>query len=114
MAETRVRNATDALVKMGFSAAMAEAVKREEDTLGRLRSDLAVATKANQPRVLPHPKVIESFLANMLQILESDEQRARSMLKRFMPPLIITPQADGTHRLTGGLDLEATFESAFD
>ena len=101
-AETWVRNATVALVKMGFSPAMAEATKREEDALAKLRTELTAATRDNQPRVLPHPKVIETFLANMMQVLETDPARGKSQLKQFMPPVVITPQADGTFdELTG-------------
>jgi hypothetical protein len=60
--------------------------------------------------VLPHPKVVESFLGKLFDVLEVDQERGRALLRQFMPPLIITPQGDGTFRLSGGFDVEATFE----
>lgn len=109
-AEARVRNVTDALSKIGFSAALVERLKLDEANLARLRGDLEAAIRANQPRVLPHPKVIEGFLSQLLTLLETDQDRARALLQRYMPHLIVTPLPDGGFKVTGGFDLEATLE----
>jgi hypothetical protein len=49
-------------------------------------------------------------LKNLLELLEADEPRARDLLRRFMPPVVLTPKSDGGFSVTGGFDLEATLD----
>jgi hypothetical protein len=65
--------------KVGFSAALLERLKEDEANLARLRGGLEAATRENRPRVLPHPKVIEGFLSQLMAILETDQDRARAL-----------------------------------
>jgi site-specific DNA recombinase len=109
-AERRVRNVTEALAKVGVSAALLERLKEDEADLARLRGDLEAATRENRPGVLPHPRVIEGFLSQLMALLETDQDRARVLLKRYMPPLVVTPLDGGVFKVTGGFDLEATLE----
>ncbi len=101
---------TEALSKVGFSQALVERLKEDEASLARVRGQLEAATRENQPRVLPRPKVIEGFLAQLLALLETDQDRARGLLKRYMPPLVLTPLDGGGFKISGGFDLEATLE----
>ncbi|HZL17551.1 MAG TPA: hypothetical protein VFG23_07390, partial [Polyangia bacterium] len=96
---------------IGFSAALLERLKEDEANLARVRGELEAATRENRPRVLPHPKVIEGFLSELLALLESDQDRARALLKRFMPPLVLMPLEGGAFKITGGFDLDATLET---
>jgi hypothetical protein len=108
-ADDRIRNLTDGLARIGFSAALAARLVEEEAAKARLQSE-ADALRADQaPRVLPHPKVIEGILTNLIHLLDADPGRARAILKRFMPPVVLMPEGDGW-RLTGGFDLEATLD----
>jgi hypothetical protein len=62
-----------------------------------------------QPRIIPHPRIIEGYLRNLLAFLDSDVDRAREILARHMPPLVLTP--DGrTYRVTGGFHLNAVID----
>ena len=54
--------------------------------------------------MLPHPRVIESYLGRLVDALDRDKARARELLARHMPPLVLTP--DGrAYRVTGGFNL---------
>jgi hypothetical protein len=109
-AEGRVRNATDALVKMGYSAAMAEAVKREETKLTELQGELAAVQRDAKPRVIPHPTLVRKVLEQLFEMANRNQDSGRALLRRFMPPSILTPQKDGKWKMTGGFDIEAVFE----
>jgi hypothetical protein len=75
-------------------------------------------------RLLPYPLVreatdvvgfagmlkFEGFLSQLLALLETDQERARVLLRRYMPPLVLTPLESGAFKVTGGFDLEATLE----
>jgi hypothetical protein len=54
--------------------------------------------------VLPHPRRIESYVRNLLAVLETEKDAARALLARHMPPLVLTPAAS-SYRITGGFDL---------
>ena len=41
--------------------------------------------------MLPHPRRIESYVRNLLAVLETDKDAARALLARHMPPLVLTP-----------------------
>jgi hypothetical protein len=68
----------------------------------------AQVARENRQNVLPHPTVIQSFLRNLVQLLEADEERARALLRRFMPAVVLMPLPGGGFKITGGFDQEAT------
>ena len=103
-AETRVKNVTAALARIGFSDALADQLAAEERRLAEARPALARARGQTRTRVLPHPRLIESYLRNLLAVLEKDKDAARAALKRHMPPLLLTPHGS-SFKITGGFDL---------
>jgi site-specific DNA recombinase len=109
--EGRIKNLTDALGKMGFSRAIAEALRVEEEKLEETKARLASARKRSRPNVVPHPKVVESYIANLLALLEADKTRARELLAKHMQPLVMTP-VGRTYRVTGGFDLSLCIDES--
>ena len=107
--ETKIRNLTDVL-SHGYLASIAERLKEEEMRLLELRAQLSAAKGRDGPKVVAHPKVIEAFIADLLRNLEVDQNRARAILQRCMPALLLTPIGDGKFRITGGFDLDATLQ----
>ncbi len=102
-AENRVKNVTCALAKIGFSEALAAQLAEEEKRVAHAKARLSQAG-ARTPKVLPHPSRIESYVRNLLAVLEADKDAARALLGRHMPPLVLTPEGS-TYRITGGFDL---------
>ena len=102
-AENRVKNVTAALAKIGFSAALAAQLAEEEKRVVDVKARLAQAS-SRAPKVLPHPRRIESYIRNLLAVLEADKDAARALLTRHMPPLVLTPEAS-SYRITGGFDV---------
>lgn len=94
-AETRVRNVTAALAKTGFSAALAGQFAEEEKRAAEARTRLRQAS-ATAPKLLPHPRRIESYVRNLLAVLETDQDAARALLARHMPPLCWLPTVPPT------------------
>jgi hypothetical protein len=60
---------------------------------------------SQRPRTLPHPKIIEGYLRNVLAVLDGDRERARQILMRHLEPVIITPMDDGRWQLAGALNV---------
>ena len=102
-AEMRVKNVTGALAKIGFSEALAVQLAEEEKRSGEIKARLT-ETGGRAPKVIPHPRRIESYVRNLLAVLETDKDAARALLGRHMPPLILTPDG-AAYRITGGFDL---------
>ena len=108
-ANSRVKNVTAAMAAAGFSEALLIQLKTEEEALSALKARRGAATKDSRPKVLPHPKVIESYLGRLLDALDRDKPRARELLGRHMPPLVLTP--DGrSYRVTGGFNLSVCLD----
>ncbi len=61
------------------------------------------------PAFLPHPRVIESYVSRLLELLEADPGRARELLARHMPPLVLTPEGR-SYRMTGGFNLSVALD----
>jgi hypothetical protein len=100
----RVKNVTAAMAAAGFSEALLVQLKTEEEALAAAKARRTAASRDERPKVLPHPKVIESYLGRLLDALDRDKARARDLLARHMPPLVLTP--DGrSYRVTGGFNL---------
>jgi hypothetical protein len=105
----RVKNVTAAMAAAGFSEALLAQLKTEEEALATAKARRAAASRDERPKVLPHPRVIESYLGRLLDALDRDKARARELLARHMPPLVLTP--DGrSYRVTGGFNLSVCLD----
>jgi hypothetical protein len=109
-AEERMGNLAYAIAQMRGSAALTTRLQAEEALHAKLIAEAEGLRRDQQPKVLPHPKVIENLLSNLLGLLERDPDRARTILKRFMPPVILTPHDGDGWKIGGGFDLEATLD----
>jgi DNA invertase Pin-like site-specific DNA recombinase len=108
-AVARVKNITAAMAASGFSEALLAQLREEEARVGALKRRLASATRESRPRILPHPRLIQKCIDQLLAFLEVDTEKARAALARHMPPLILTPDR-GTYRITGGFNLSLFVE----
>jgi site-specific DNA recombinase len=109
----RVKNVTAAMAAAGFSEALLAQLKTEEEALAAAKARRAAATRDERPKILPHPRVIESYLGRLLDALDRDKARARELLARHMPPLVLTP--DGrAYRVTGGFNLALCLDDDHD
>jgi DNA invertase Pin-like site-specific DNA recombinase len=103
IAESRVKNVTTSLAKIGFSEALAAQLAIEEKRVCEVKARLSQAG-ARTSKVLPHPRRIETYIRNLLAVLEVDKEAAHALLGRHMPPLVLTPEGT-TYRISGGFDL---------
>jgi hypothetical protein len=85
------RSAARCVAQLRTSAALTTLLQQEEALHAKLTSEAEGLRRDQQPKVLPHPKVIENLLSNLLTLLERDPDRARTVLKRFMPPVVLPP-----------------------
>lgn len=53
--------------------------------------------------------MIESYLGRLLDALDRDTARARDLLARHMPPLVLAPHGR-SYRVTGGFNLALCFD----
>lgn len=68
----------------------------------------SVAAKNAVACVVPHPSVISGYARNLLALLETDPVRGRELLSRFVAPVVMTPEGQGTargYRATGAFNL---------
>ncbi|HXS23833.1 MAG TPA: recombinase family protein [Gemmatimonadales bacterium] len=105
-AEQKVRNMTEILSKAGFSESLIAQLRLDEQRVADIKGKLAERTR-ERPKTLPHPRIIEGYLRNVLAILEGDPERTRMVLTGNLEPVIITPMADGRWQLSGALNLTA-------
>ena len=103
-AEQKVRNMTEILSKAGFSESLIAQLRRDEQRVTEIKGKLAERAR-ERPKTLPHPRIIEGYLRNVLAILDGDRERARMVLTRNLEPVIITPMVDGRWQLNGALNL---------
>jgi site-specific DNA recombinase len=108
--ERRVKNLYEGLAKMGWSEVLAQQIKSEEAKLAALRAKASERLRA-QPVALPHPKIIEGYIRNLLTVLEGDPAQAREILTRHIQPLVLTPTEDG-YQITGAFDLATVIQGA--
>lgn len=102
--ERRVKNLYEALAKMGWSEGLAAQVRAEEAKLSTIKSRVTEHARV-QPATIPHPKVIEGYIRNLLTIIDGDPVRGREILARHIQPLVLTPAPDGVYQITGAFDL---------
>lgn len=90
-------------------ASLAEYPRHEPRVL-----DADAESKADmRPKILPHPRVIQSYVTRLLELLEVEPARARDLLARHMPPLVLTPEGR-PYRMTGGFNLSVGFDEGAD
>ena len=100
-ARQTVAQATQALILVPTSQAMAQRLQAEESALAALEIQL----EALQPRVIPHPAAVAAYVARLADVLEAgDLVRAGDILRSALAPFKLHPQAVG-YRLTGALNL---------
>jgi hypothetical protein len=105
----RVKNVTAAMAAAGFSEALLAQLREEEMALAAAKARLAAAAADTRPKILPHPRVIQSYVTRLLELLEADPARARELLARHMPPLVLTPEGR-SYRMTGGFNLSVALD----
>lgn len=110
-AEGRIRNVTAAMAAAGFSEALVAQLKEEEASLLALKKRLGAASAQKRAKVLPHPRVIESYIGRVLDVLDANADEARALLTKHMPPLILSPEGR-SYRLSGGFDLSLMLAEA--
>ena len=70
---------------------------------------------AARPNVIPHPKVVEGYLANLVKLLEDDPTRGRQALARHLPPLVLQLENVGDtvrYKVAGAFDLGICLDEA--
>lgn len=105
-AETRIRNVTEALAKLGYSDALAEQLQVEEARLGALKENRAAKKKVSSA-ALPERHVIAGYFSDLQRVLETDKVRGREVLGRHLRPIVLTPEAEGPvrgYRATGAFN----------
>ena len=113
--ERRIANVTEAITRVGYSDALAEQLKVEEARRRALAAQLAQVVAAARPNVIPHPKVVEGYLANLVTLLEDDPARGRQALARHLPPLVLQLERVGDivrYKVTGAFDLGVCLDEA--
>jgi hypothetical protein len=103
-AEQKVRNMTEILSKAGFSESLIAQLRLDEQRVAVIKGKLGERT-SDRPKTLPHPRIIEGYLRNVLAVLEGDRERTRIILTGNLEPVIITPMVDGRWQLSGALNL---------
>ena len=103
-ANGRIRNVTTAMAAAGHSEALLAQLKEEETSLAAIKGRMAAATGEKRPKVLPHPRVIESYVSRLLDLLDTESEEARTLLAKHMPPLVLLPEGR-SYRVSGGFDL---------
>jgi hypothetical protein len=103
----RVKNVTAAMAAADFSEALLAQLREEETALAAAKTRLAAAADETRPKILPHPRVIQSYVS---RLLEADPARARELLARHMPPLVLAPEGR-SYRMTGGFNLSVPLDN---
>lgn len=104
-AERRVANATEAIVKMGYSEALHEALRREESRLAQLR--VRVEGARTVTRLPLSERQVEKILGSMTEALRASPERSREVLSRHLTPLTMSPTAYG-YNYGGGFRLSVS------
>lgn len=114
--ERRIANLTEALAKVGWSEAVASKLRLEEAALNRLKLEAGrLATPGPVRRSLPSAATIAGYLKGLLALLETDPARGRELLSRFVAPVVMNPERDGSkrvYRATGAFDLSFLLTAA--
>ncbi len=100
-----MKNATEAVVRSGWSSALSAALKDEERKLADLHERLG--DHSARRRALPSADTVRGYLRDLVATLTAAPIRARDVLARHIEPLTLTPTPDGGYRLDGQLNLAA-------
>jgi TolA-binding protein len=94
--ESRVRNLTQALARAGWSDAIGEQLRDEEDRLRGLRARQSAApSQLRQAKLAVHLQAIQGLPSKSLGSLSADPERARAVLAKHLGPVTLTPKAEG-------------------
>ncbi len=99
--EKQVRQLSENLALMPLSEALRGLLAEREGDLGRAR--VRLASIRGTGRVLPHPSAIRSYVAQLAEALQADDQgRAKTLLQEHVGHLTFTP-VGGRYEWSGGL-----------
>ncbi len=115
-ADRAVRNLTEAVVQAGWSEALRERLREEENRLRELRH--ARAAMAKPPPAAASGEHVEAFMRDLLKQLGLtpigvDVERGREVLRRHLGTVTLTPHAEGDRRfyaVKGAYDLACMFD----
>ncbi|MFN0060906.1 MAG: zinc ribbon domain-containing protein [Myxococcaceae bacterium] len=114
-AEGRVQNLTQAVAQAGWSAALGERLRAEEEHLQALRERKTTArTKESRAQLAAHPHVIKSYLHDLAGTLAQDPQTSRPILAKHLGPVTLTPKSEGPDRhylATGALNISVPLQA---
>src|SRR5262249_21675712 len=90
-AEGRIRNVTEAMAKIGYSEALLKQLRVEEDRLASVKADQATRRPALAKPLAVPPERIQSYIGNLVGVLETDPVRGRERLGRHLALVKMTP-----------------------
>jgi site-specific DNA recombinase len=103
-ARQTIAQATQALILVPTSQAMAQRLQAEERALEALEAQLEAIQPA-RPKVVPHPAAVAAYVARLADVLEAgDLVRAGDILRTALSPFKMIPEVKG-YRLSGALNL---------
>ena len=104
-----VANLTDAVERAGWSEALVQRLQAQEAHLADLR--VRQAQELANPETTsaaPHPRTVTAYLRDLSKTLAQAPQEARTLLKKHLGEVRMTPNAEGPDRhylATGAFDL---------
>jgi site-specific DNA recombinase len=114
-AEGRIRNVTEAMAKIGYSEALLKQLRIEEDRLAALQADQPVRRPPPAKRLAVPPERIQSYVRNLVSVLETDPVRGRERLGRHLALVKMTPEGEGPgrhYRASGAFNLSSLLKEA--
>jgi DNA invertase Pin-like site-specific DNA recombinase len=79
--ERRVRNLAEALARVGWSDVLADSLRVEEERLATVKNQALAESRRSSGAPVPHVRLVESYLANLLALLRVDKAMSPSLLK---------------------------------
>lgn len=114
-AEGRIRNVTEAMAKIGYSEALLKQLQIEEDRLAALKADQALRRPAPPKPLAVPPERIQTYIGNLVDVLETDPVRGRERLGRHLALVKMTPEGEGPdrhYRASGAFNLSTLLKEA--
>ena len=114
-AEQQARRLVEGIANHGYSDTIGQLLREAEGQLGGLKQQRSSLDQNLPGKILPHPTVIESYLNDLLGVLEVDPTRGRELLAKHLGPVVMTPEQSGTerfYRATGAFNLSVAIRAA--
>jgi hypothetical protein len=103
-AKQTISQATQDLLLVPTSQALASTLQAEERALGDLQTKLD-QLQPQRAKVIPHPAAIAAFVSKLADVLEAgDLVRTEDILRSPLTPFAMVPHAD-RYRMTGALNV---------